>query len=61
MQKVKLRGCNCKSCRTMRSKNRNMDKLITKLANKAIRQENKKLCSDDTHVFNVSKLSYYFA
>ena len=62
-QKIKLKGCNCKTCRLVRKSNRKMDKVVTKIANRAIRYENKKMCSIEEHVFDVKskKISYYFA
>ena len=61
--KIKLKGCNCKTCRLVRKSNRKMDKSVTRIANRAIRYENKKMCSIEEHVFNVNpkKISYYFA
>ncbi len=61
--KIKLKGCNCKTCRLVRKNNRKIDKFVTKVANRAIRKENKKMCSLVEHVFNVNpkKISYYFA
>ena len=61
--KIKLKSCSCKTCRSQRGGNRKLDKSVTRIANRAIRYENKKMCSIEEHVFDVKskKISYYFA
>ena len=53
--KTKLRGCNCHYCRSSKIHRRKG----TRLLNRSIRYENKKICRNPEAVFN-PKVSDYF-